>query len=242
MKIILWNIFEGFAHSTKAQAGDYHPQRQQLIRQWIQNQQPNVVALLELTGFQTEQFRDLALQWQHKHHHLLCGTFPMGICSEHTLNSPSPKVRGMTHGVISVEINSIHVVLCHIPPGKYAAHQKNETDPRKQQQGRATELRALLDIVLPKIKNNKELIVIGDLNGDYHDDLVATLRGIGLIDPIGPGLLENGDKRLDYVFCSPNLESRISAQVIQNPSMRQLSDHFPLIIDIAPVEHKKNKR
>ena len=242
MKIVLWNVFEGFADNPNAQKNGYHPQRQRLMSQWIQKQKPNVVALLELSDFTTSQFQILATQWGHKHHHLSSGTFPMGISSEHTLNSPTPKVTDMTHGLISVEIANIHVVLCHIPPGKYAAHQQNEPDLKKQQQGRAKELRALLDIVLPKIKSNKKLIVIGDFNGGYHDDLVASLRAIGLVDPIGPGLLNNGEARLDYVFCSPNIESDISANVIQDPKMEQLSDHYPLMIEIASPKNKSIRK
>ena len=50
----------------------------------------------------------------------------------------------------------------------------------------------------------------------------------------GPG--DHGDaRRLDYVFASPPLAKRVTrAEIIADDTTWVLSDHLPVIVDLAP--------
>lgn len=218
MKIIFWNIYNGFQGGPEE--GLYKGNlRESMVADFLEEEAADAVALLELQGFNPTKLKALAERWTHRHHFLLKGEFPMAFTSRFPLRRPSWNTQNMKHGFISIDLQSLKLILCHIPPEKY-------TD-------RSKELRQLLAQLLPILEQEQPFILLGDLNGSPQDDFVAALRAIGLIDPIGRDM-----PRTDYVFAHPCLMDRVSVEILQGEDLQKLSDHFPIIVNIDLTEKK----
>lgn len=219
MKIIFWNIYNGFQNGPEE--GLYKSNlRESMIADILVEQEADAVALLELQGFNPAKLNTLAQKWNHQHHFLLKGEFPMAFTSKFPLRKPSWNTQNMKHGFISIELQSVKILLCHIPPEKY-------TD-------RSKELRQLLAQILPMLEQKQPFILLGDFNAMPNEDFIGALRAVGLVDPIG-----NDTPRTDYVFAHPSIADNVSVQMLQEDQMSKLSDHYPLIIEIdLPKEDK----
>jgi endonuclease/exonuclease/phosphatase family metal-dependent hydrolase len=214
MKIILWNVHNGFRGSNN---GLYKGStRESLIADQLAEQKPDVVGLLELQGFDNNKLATLAHRWDHKHYYLITGKFPMAITSRYPLFRPIWNSTGMLHGFISVKIRHIRILLCHIPPEKYG--------------NRKSELRILLHHLLPVLDNADPILLLGDLNSTYHDDVATTFRAIGFSDS-----LSEDKSRVDYILHS-GIEEDVKVIWKRNKEMGRLSDHFPLIATLSPIE------
>ena len=210
--LFFWNIYNGF--QVGPEEGLYKGNlRDSMEADVLAEEAADAVALLELQGFNPAKLNTLAEKWGHRHHLLLKGEFPMAFTSHLPLRRPSWNTQNMKHGFISIDLESLKLILCHIPPAKY-------TD-------RSRELRQLLAQLLPILEQDQPFILLGDLNGTPQDDFVAALRAIGLIDPIGRHL-----PRTDYVFAHPCLTDRVSVEILDGGDLQKLSDHFPIVVNI----------
>lgn len=236
MKMLFWNICEGCKNKSDMQNPSDPAlsklmsngrDRENTISKWIEEQRPDVVALLELQGFSNSRLQHMASRWNHPHHLLLQGSFPMAITSTYPLRRPSWIIQDMTHGLISVDIEHIQVMLCHIPPKKYTKYND-----------RCVEYRQLLPFVLPRITMNLPLLFLGDLNAPMQDDLVSGLRALGLLDSIA----DQSAERTDYVLHNAPLQSHIRITTFakdtvlhadSNIRMYNVSDHTPIIVQIS---------
>lgn len=218
MKIIFWNIYNGFQGGPEE--GLYKGNlRESMVADFLEEEAADAVALLELQGFNPAKLNTLAEKWTHRHHLLLKGEFPMAFTSRFPLRKPSWNTQNMRHGFISIDLQYVKFILCHIPPRKY-------TD-------RSKELRQLLAQLLPILEQEQPFILLGDLNGSPQDDFVAALRAIGLVDPIRRDI-----PRTDYVFVHPCIADRVSVRLLQEDNLKKLSDHFPIVVNIDMSEKK----
>ena len=115
----------------------------------------------------------------------------------------------MVHGFISVEIEKIRMILCHITTQKHG--------------NRNSELRTILRNILPILDNDTPMLLMGDLNGEYADDVPTTFRAIGLIDS-----LHKEKQKIDYIYHSEAV-GNVKVELKKEKAIRKLSDHFPLV-------------
>ena len=224
MKLILWNVYKGFADGTDKGMLP-NPDRELKICSWIAKQQPDVVALLELNGHNQRQLSVLSERWGHNHYQIVQGQFPLALTSATTLNRPAWNTQELTHGFLSVEIKGTRFVLCHIPPvGEHSTASK-----------RASELRAVLKHIIPYLDSNTPMMLLGDLNGDHDDRFVQGLMAVGLHDQ-----LVSDPARKDYALCNDSLLDRCSMQWIRSAALQKLSDHFPLVVEISPLKNPRS--
>ena len=107
---------------------------------------------------------------------------------------------------------------------------------------RAAEARRLADIVADNCKRFP-LILMGDLNDHWSADALAPLRELGLRDPVGEALQQQGRNpstywprrrmRLDHILVMPDQRIQTNDPVIHASRMAQTaSDHYPVSIEV----------
>lgn len=210
MKILMWNVYNGFQTGLKQGLLPSTERRQKALR-WVHEQDADMVCLMELQDFHEADFAQLFRRWGHKNGQFLKGTYPMGVSSHIAIGNPIRHNIDMTHGLIAVEQGPLTILLTHIPPGKYAT--------------RAVELRSLLATVLSVLKQKRPLILLGDINGGIDCPLAVALTAIGL-RPLLP-LSER-----DQVFVSQELLENTQATIEWSEELEALSDHLPVQIEI----------
>ena len=216
MKIVLWNVYNGFRGGPEKGLHRGNT-RESLVADHLTDENPDVVCLLELQGFTDSRIAALAKRWGHQHYILITGQFPMAITSRFPLGRPMWNAPDMAHGFISVEIDRVRIVLCHVPTSEYG--------------DRPAELRSLLRHLLPILGKKTPLLLLGDLNGTFQDELPTAFRAVGLIDP-----LANEVERTDYILHNSDLHHDISVRWDTDRSLLKLSDHFPLIAALTKPE------
>lgn len=216
MKVVLWNVYNGFQGGPEKGLHRGNT-RESLVADHLADEAPDVVCLLELQGFTDERIANLAKRWGHQHYILIAGRFPMAITSRFPLGRPMWNAPDMVHGFISVEINRLRIVLSHIPTSDHG--------------DRSSELRSLLRHLLPILDKRSPLLLLGDLNGTFHDALPTAFRAVGLVDP-----LQSEPDRIDYILHNPDLNYEVSIRWDTDPTLLKLSDHFPLIAILTKPE------
>ena len=208
MKILLWNVYNGFQDGSKT---DLLPSqvRRAAAYEWIRSQDVDAVGLLELQAFREADFGTLFRGWGHSNGQFLKGAYPMGLSSRIPMGNPIRHNVGMVHGLIAVEQGPITLILTHIPPDTYSDRPK--------------ELRTLLETVLPMMKRNRPIILMGDLNATVNAPIPTALSAIGLVP-----LLTHSHK--DHVFASPEIAARTQATIEWSSELERISDHFPIQI------------
>ena len=146
------------------------------------------------------------------------------------------------------------VVVVHHKSGRY----------RRQRESEALQLVTLLDQRLQKEKD-RNLVVLGDYNANPSDKSVAVYKDAGYINAYEHRWKKDGDTRdlfrthesnraIDYIMLHPNLDAEMidgTFQVVgtlhpgdkydwrkDDPPSGYAADHYPLVIDIRPVEKK----
>jgi len=147
MKIMTYNVLYGFNHqkSTK-EAAD-----------WINKQNPDVLALEELNGFNEKKLGEMAVQWKHNHAVILKEQgFPVGLTSKTPIEIMEKRIEGFTHGYLHCRTAGIDFLVIHLDPHSYLKRQKEA------------------DIIVEKAKKllaeNKHVVVLGDFNSFSSTD------------------------------------------------------------------------
>ena len=208
MKILLWNVYNGFQDGSKTELLPSQTRRA-FAYEWIRTQDVDAVGLLELQAFRESDFGSLFRGWGHANGQFLKGAYPMGLSSRIPMGNPIRHNIEMVHGLIAVEQGPITLVLTHIPPKAYS--------------DRSKELRTLLDTILPMMKRNRPIILMGDFNAQIDAPLPTALSAIGLVP-----LLNHSQK--DHVFVSSDIAGRVQSTIEWSPELEKISDHFPVHI------------
>ena len=210
MKILMWNVYNGFQDGSKRELLPAQERRSFALK-WVHEQDVDVVGLLELQNFREADFGALFRAWGHGNGQFLKGRYPMGLSSRIPIGNPIRHNVGMSHGLIAVEQGPITLILTHIPPKEYG--------------DRAQELRTLLECLLPVMKRQRPVILMGDLNAALDAPLPTALSALGLL-PLLP------QSRRDHVFVSANLAESVEANVEWSSELERISDHFPIHIRV----------
>jgi exodeoxyribonuclease III len=211
MKLLFWNSYHGFTKSSP----DMEPPLQRRIQfvHWIKQQQPDIVALVEMKGFDADSLGAIASHWGHSNHVLNSGEFPIALTCSDFIRYPICHNDKMVNGFLSAHAGALPVFITHIPPAQFC--------------DRSEELRQLLPHLLTGLNQGADFIVMADLNGAEDDPLVVALKAVGL-------RLLNTDEGVDYVFASEGMVGRASkVERPESPELARLSDHYPLIVEIT---------
>jgi endonuclease/exonuclease/phosphatase family metal-dependent hydrolase len=147
LKIMTYNVLYGFNHH----------QRIPLAADWINKQNPDVLALQELNGFNEQKLSDIAAQWNHNHAVILKEQgFPVGLTSKTPIKVLEKRTEGFTHGYMHCNTAGIDFLVVHLDPHNYLQRQKEA------------------DMIVAKAKkllaDNKRMVVMGDFNSFSSSD------------------------------------------------------------------------
>ena len=144
LKVITYNIWNGYDWG-KDEA------RRKQVSEWINDQNPSIVALQELCEYTPVKLAEDAKSWRHPHSILLKEDgYSVGLTSVYPIVMKEKIRKGMHHGALHCVTNNIDVFIIHLSPGSYQFRQ-NEAE-----------------IILSKIQKvayvNDNYIVLGDFN------------------------------------------------------------------------------
>ena len=212
MKLLFWNAYHGFQQSKRHMLKPNA--RQNAFANHIAAKNPDVAILLEMTGFTDETMAKYAENWGHKHYALTPGEFPFAVTATDFIRKPWYQAGKMKHGFFMVTIDSLRIVIAHIPPEEYS--------------DRASEAREILSPLIHMLNDNQPFLLLADLNCKIGSPLHGALKSIGL-HPLGDW------EGVNHAFASPNLSEFVLDATQDNGEQRsKLSDHAPLILEIAP--------
>lgn len=142
IKIISYNVFNGFNWKKDID-------RQNRFVTWIQQQNPDILALQELCGFTKESLSALAKQWNHPYSAIIKENgYPVGITSKKPINIKLKMLNNCGHGLLHVKTYGLNILVTHLNP--------NDTNQR----------RAEAEKIASYIKNNAldTCLLMGDMN------------------------------------------------------------------------------
>ena len=149
IKAITWNVWNGFHQHTQVDAAV----------KWIKEQQPDVVALQELVGFDASDLAAVAARWGHPHS-LICkeGGYPVGLTSNQPIELIERRTEGMHHGFLHARCADIDWFVVHLHPGDWAFRHREAT--------------TLAKAIAPSIQAGRRVCVLGDFNAHSSRDAV----------------------------------------------------------------------
>ena len=245
IKVMSYNILDGFGWGCKDTA------RIVRLAAWIKGQNPDILGLNELCGFNEAMLRDFARLYGHPYVAIVKEEgYPVGITSKYPLEVVARKVEGYGHGLLHCKVLGLNVLATHLNPHK--------REIREQETRR----------IVAYMHDNQlqSCVLMGDMNahspfdaswkdrdlGDYtaiSTFLAASLHDvcymftpderrvtwptpIGVGTPKGPYLREI-QERLDYIFVTDDLrESCVDAEIHNGADTEYLSDHFPVSMSL----------
>lgn len=154
VRIISYNIFNGFNWGKDTD-------RQTRFVQWIQKQDPEILALQELCGFSQESLSALAQQWGHPYAAIVqADGYPVGITSKKPIQVVCKIQENCGHGLLHIKTYGYDILVTHLNP--------SSTDTRRMEA--ATIVRYIKEHALDKC------LLMGDMNAHspYDADYMET--------------------------------------------------------------------
>lgn len=143
-KVISYNIWNGFDWGKDEN-------RREKLQQWVNSQQPDVIALQELCAYSPKKLKEDAASWGHKYSVLLKETgYSVGLTSKHPIILKERLLEGLHHGALHCQIQGIEYVVVHFHPGSIAK--------------RRSETKLIIDKLSLIIEDNPNVVVLGDFN------------------------------------------------------------------------------
>lgn len=189
-KVISWNVLYGFNHGTRIAEG----------QEWLRKQQPDVVALQELNGFDEGKLAETAKAWGHPYSAILkTDGFPVGLTSKTPITVNAKIREGLWHGCLHATTADTDFLVIHLCPGVLETRMK--------------EMQILAPVAKGILDQKKRLFALGDFNdkspldieftnaqeilittakagnlkdGKYSDEVVGGIMNAGLVDSAAP--------------------------------------------------------
>ena len=188
-KVITYNIWNGYDW------GEDEVRRAE-VGEWINKQEPSMVALQELCKYTAVKLEEDALSWGHSYSVLLKTTgYSVGLTSKYPIMVKEKILDGMHHGALHCIVKGIDVFVIHFHPGSISF--------------RRDEVAIMLDKFASVREHNQHYMVLGDFNShspydaDLYDPNGLLLNRLNERQPdkgIEEGNLSYGD--LDYSVMS----------------------------------------
>ncbi len=111
IRIISYNIWNGFEENS----------RKDTFIQWIQEEDPEIVALQELVGFTQKDLADLGATYGHPYVAILKEKgYPVGISSKKPIEVITRQVEGYWHGMMHVKTYDLDIIIIHLSPFEWS--------------------------------------------------------------------------------------------------------------------------
>jgi exodeoxyribonuclease-3 len=194
IKVITYNIWNGFDFGKDEE-------RRIELRQWVNQQEPSIVALQELCNYTDKKLAEDAKSWGHDYSILLKTTgYSVGLTSKFPIVLKEKIRTGMHHGALHCKTNDIDIFVIHFSPSSYLK--------------RREEAKIILKKLSAVRSENSEYMVLGDFNA--HSPFDADLY-----DPDGPLLQKlresNKDKPIEGNLFNDNLDYAVIASFLAFP-------------------------
>ena len=152
LRFLTYNVYYVFSHGTEVEAGSA----------WIESEEPDVVALQELTNISEARLEELAAGWGHEHSALLkTSGFSVGLTSVHPIEVVERALEGLHHGCLHARVAGVDVFVVHLSPFKWSVRER--------------EAAAILARVEPLLDEGRDVVVLGDFNAlSGHDSVALT--------------------------------------------------------------------
>jgi exodeoxyribonuclease-3 len=113
IKVITYNIWNGFDFGKDEE-------RRIELRQWVNQQEPSIVALQELCNYTDKKLAEDAKSWGHDYSILLKTTgYSVGLTSKFPIVLKEKIRTGMHHGALHCKTNDIDFFVIHFSPSSY---------------------------------------------------------------------------------------------------------------------------
>lgn len=194
LKVITYNIWNGYDWGKDED-------RRERMNNWINDQDPTIVALQELCKYTSEKLKEDANSWGHEHSVLLKTTgYSVGLTSKYPIEVKEKIMDGMHHGALHCKTNGIDVFVIHFSPGSYAKRREEV---------------AIIIEKLEKVRmENDRFVVLGDFNSQSPIDA-------DLYDPDGAFLKRlresNKDKPIEGNLFNGNLDFAVMSSLLAFP-------------------------
>ncbi len=144
LKIMTYNVLTGLDWNQDSTRGT------ELIK-WVKKHNPDVLALEEMNGFNSEQFAILARKWGHDYSAIVKNDgYPVAITSNKPIEVKERLLEGLWHGMLHVKTHDIDFFVVHLSPADWKFRKKEA------------------DIICKRIEETalgtENYIVLGDFN------------------------------------------------------------------------------
>ena len=108
LKVVSYNIWNGFENDVT---------RKTRFIYWMNEQNPDIVALEELVGFTEKDLSELAAKYGHPYVAIVKEEgYPVGLTSRKPINIVKKQVDGFWHGMLHVQTYGLNIIVTHLSP------------------------------------------------------------------------------------------------------------------------------
>lgn len=244
--ILSYNVLEGLQGSEV--------QIDVFVR-WVQELDPDIIFYQELNNFTQESFKAMAERYRHPYSFKFSElNYRPGISSKYELSNTNSVSNDLTLGYISAKVQGVHLFCLHLDPfteEKRLAEMARILDDASSLPDNA---KVMLVGDFNSLARSDRDVYNGDFEKQLRErcpdwgvefDVTDAVLNAGYVDAyplfhsefkrtfptlkrIVPG---DAAVRIDYAFLNPALkEDCISAEIVDDPITRFLSDHYPLMV------------
>lgn len=248
LKILSYNILEGMKTDR--------PNNYDNFVAWINELDPDIVALQEANGFRQAALEKLAARWGHPYvitNLKSTDNYPVALTSKYPLESRRRVTMHVSHGAIFAQLKGtdFNIVTTHLWPQSYWHEQGDNLG----NDYRLHETNVVLDSTIRKFPNEPNWILMGDFNARSRHDYLPdqATHNYGVTDQIEEDGLEDAihflhgkraegatydfqypGSRIDFIFATPGvLQKMIKAHPIYDEFTEKYSDHPPMYMEVS---------
>ncbi|WP_128000607.1 endonuclease/exonuclease/phosphatase family protein [Piscinibacter defluvii] len=203
----------------------HHGDARRFERTWFGWPREGQAEFLAPEGYEVA-YRTNAVTRQGEHGNALLSRWPLGDIGHHDVSDHRFEQRGLLHVPVHWQGRRLHAVVAHL--GLMHA-------------SRVRQVERIASFVEAHVPPGEMLIVAGDFN-DWGEKLDAPMRGCGLaraaVEGVAPARLNTFPSRVP-VFSLDRIYVRglrcLSTTVPRGPAWARMSDHLPLLAELAPA-------
>ena len=246
-RVVSYNVLVGFADHRVGDPYLKGAERKANVNAWVAAQEPDVVALQEMNGYDESSLRAYAAGWGHPYGVMLkTRGYPTALTSKRPIRVVERRMSGLHHGMMVCRTCDIDFIVVHLWPFKGDK--------------RLTEISVALELYEEARSAGRRVIMLGDFNDvspadvdrlsdaarDRHQKwtgedgkiqtavMQAAFDG-GLVDVYAKHRAASGRlplPRIDFILASPDLAKKSTAgRWVTDPAALKNSDHPAVVAD-----------
>lgn len=248
IKVISFNILEGMKTDR--------PNNYDNFVAWVNEHEPDILALQEVNGFRQKDLEQLAARWGHKYvitNVKATDNYPVALTSKYPIESRRRITMHVSHGAIFARLlgTDLNIVVTHYWPQGYW-HQQGDGLGNEY---RLHETNVIMDSTIRKFPDEMDWLLLGDFNSrsrlDYlphnatHNyDVTDLIAAEGFGDAIHHlhGTISEGitydfrypGSRIDFIFATqPILQRLKKAYPMYDEFVEKNSDHPAMYMEFS---------